>query len=177
MRWLIACVLVLVSPFAMADGRFYGEVQLAAGGVQHSDVDFYPIFGSVSAGMYLVPNIGIELFVDAGLASDKSGEFDLDIEQAYGIAARLQSPANGGLQGFVVLGYVNYTLDQDSQPTTTLLGSSVTEDFTGARISVGLMQRLVRFPNLLVSAEYRHYNADQTLRVDALVFGLRVNTP
>ena len=68
MRWLIACVLILVSPFALAEGRFYGEVQLAAGGVQHSDVDFYPVFGSVSAGIYVVPNIGVELFADTGLS-------------------------------------------------------------------------------------------------------------
>ena len=177
MRWLIACVLVLISPFAKADGRFYGEVQLAAGGVQHSDIDFFPVFGSVSAGMFLVPNIGVELFADTGLSSDESDDFDMDIEQAYGIAARFQSPATGGLQGYIVLGYVNYTLDQDSRPTATLAGSSVNEDFSGARISVGLMQRLGRLPNLLVSAEYRHYNADQPIRVDALVLGLRVNTP
>ena len=177
MRWLIACVLVLFSPFAIADGRFYGEVHLAAGGVQHSGVDFYPVFGSVSAGLYLFPNIGVEVFADTGLSSDKSDGFDMDIEQAYGIAARLQSPAIGGLQGYVVLGYVNYTLNQDSLPTASLAGSSVNEDFTGARISVGLMQRLKRYSNLLVSAEFRHYNADEPLRVDALVLGLRVNTP
>ena len=177
MRWLIACLLVLVSPFAVADGRLYGEVQLAAGGVRNSDVDFYPVFGSVSAGLYLVPNIGVEIFADTGLSSDKSNGFEMDIEQAYGIAARLQSPASGGdLQGYIVLGYVNYTLDQDSRPTAALAGSSVTEDFSGARISVGLMQRMKRFPNLLVSVEYRHYNADQPLRVDAMLLGLRVNT-
>jgi len=167
----------LVSPFALADGRFYGEVQLAAGGVQHSDVDFYPVFGSVSAGLYLVPNIGVEVFADTGLSSDNSDGFDMDIEQAQGIAVRLQSPATQGLQGYIVLGYVNYTLDQDARATATQAASSVNEDFAGARISVGLMQRLKSLPSLLVSAEYRHYNADEPLRVDALVLGIRVNTP
>ncbi|MFK7852983.1 MAG: outer membrane beta-barrel protein [Granulosicoccus sp.] len=176
MRWLIACVLVLVCPLVHADGRFYGEIQLAAGGVQHSEVDFFPVFGSISVGAFLLPNIGVEVFADTGLSSDKSDGFDLDIEQAQGIALRLQSPPNNDIQGYVVLGYVNYTLDQDSLPTATLAGSSVNEDFRGARISVGLMQRLQRFPNLLVSAEYRHYNADEPLRVDALLLGLRVNT-
>ena len=93
MRWLIACVLLSISPFASAEGRFYGEVQVAAGGVQHSDIDFFPVFGSISAGMFLVNNIGIELFADTGLASDKSDGFDMEIEQATGIAARFQSPA------------------------------------------------------------------------------------
>lgn len=177
MRLLIACVLVLISPFTVADGRFYGEVQLGAGGVRVAEVDFFPIFGSVSAGLFLTPNIGVEIFADAGLVSDDSDGFELDIDQAVGIAARLQSPPIDGLQGYIVLGYVNYTLDQASLPVGPLAGTSVNGDFTGARVSVGLMQRLKRIPSLLVTVEYRHYNADEPLRVDALLLGLRVNTP
>lgn len=176
-RWLIACVLAVFSSFASADGLLYGEVQLAAGGVQNADLDFYPVFGSISAGVFVLPGIGLEVFADTGLRADKSKAFKMDIEQAYGIAARFQSPPSRGIQGYIVLGMVNYTLNQTSQPTADVSGTSVTDDFTGVRLSVGLMRRLQRFSNTLVSFEYRHYNADEPLRVDALVFGLRVNAP
>ncbi len=177
MRWLIACVLAVTSSFASADGPLYGEVQLAAGGVQHSDLDFYPLFGSVSVGAFLMPGIGVELFADSGIESDRRGGFNLEVEEAYGIAARFQSPPARGVQGYIVLGWVNFTVDQQARATASLSGSSINEDFTGARVSVGVMQRLQRFRNLLVSFEYRHYNADEPLRLDALLLGLRVNTP
>lgn len=177
MRWLIACVLAVSSSFAVADGPVYGEVQLAAAGVQHSDLDFYPVFGSVSVGAFVLPGFGIEVFADSGLASDRRGGFHLEVEEAYGVAARFQSPPSRGVQGYIVLGWVNFTVDQQASATASLAGSSITEDFQGARVSIGVMQRLQRFRNLLFSFEYRHYNAGEALRVDALVLGLRVNTP
>ena len=177
MRWLIACVLAVTSSFASAEGPLYGELQLAAGGVQHSDLDFYPLFGSVSVGAYLMPGIGVELFADSGIDSDRKGGFNLEVEQAYGVAARFQSPPVNGVQGYITLGWVNFTVDQQASATASLAGSSINQDFTGARLSIGLMQRMQQFRNLLVSLEYRHYNADEPLRVDALLLGLRVNTP
>jgi hypothetical protein len=174
----MACVLALTTSVAAADGPVYGEVQVAAGAVRHSELDFYPTFGSINAGVYVYPNIGIEVFADAGIGSDESDGLDLDIESAAGTGLRLQSPPSaGGVQGYVVLGAVNYTLDQVSSATPNRPRSSVDEDFLGLRVSVGFMQRLKSFRNLQFTAEYRHYNADEPLRVDALVFGLRVNAP
>lgn len=177
LHWLIAGLLAVASSFATADGRFYGELQLGVGGVRHSELDFFPSFGSATAGVYVLPNIGIEIFGDLGLSSGESDGFRLELEGAEGIAARFQSPPSRGIQGYIVLGYVSYLLEQRSSPTGALASSSVDETFRGVRASVGLMQRLVRFPNLQITAEYRHYNADEPLRLDALVLGLRFNTP
>lgn len=173
MRWLLAGVLALFCVTANADGPIYGELQLGAGGVRHSELDFWPGFGSVTAGAYVFPNIGIEVFADLGLSKDTSDGFSMEIEGAHGIAARFQSPPNRGIQGYIVLGYVSYLLEQ----RTAASGARVDETFRGVRASVGLMQRLSRFPNLQLTGEYRHYNADEPLRVDALVIGLRFNTP
>lgn len=175
MRWLIACVLLVASSQALAEGPVYAEVQIGAGGVRHSDLDFYPFFASATVGAYVLPNIGLEVFADTDIAAGEDEDFELAIEQAYGIAARFQSPPINGLQGFIVLGAVNYTLDQSFNSGSSTSTLSVNEDFTGVRVSVGLMQRLTRFPNLIVTAEYRHYNADEPLRLDALLLGLRVN--
>lgn len=177
MRWLIACVLLVMSSHAAAEGSVYGELQLGAGGVSHSDLDFYPAFGSVTLGAFVLPGIGVEVFADSDVASGSDGNFDLEIDQAYGIAARFQSPPMRGLQGFIVLGMVDYTLNQQSDLVGTVTARTISEDFRGARVSVGIMQRLTRLPYLQFTAEYRHYNADEPLRVDALVFGLRVNAP
>ncbi|MGQ7843339.1 hypothetical protein ACUNV4_02600 [Granulosicoccus sp. 3-233] len=177
MRWLIACVLAVSSSFANASGPVYAELQLGAGGLDNSDLSFYPTFGSVNVGLFVLPNIGIELFADTGLSTDRSGDFELEVEQAYGIAARFQSPPVRGTQGYIVLGAVNYTLEQTAAAAGALPASSINEDFTGARVSIGIMQRLQRARNMLVSFEYRHYNAGEPLRLDALVLGLRFNTP
>ena len=175
MRWLIACVLAVSSSFAVADGPVYAEIQLGAGGIKNGDLDFYPAFGGLNVGVYVVPNIGIELFADSGLKSDHSKGFEMDLEQAYGVGLRFQSPAERRVQGYIVLGAVKFTLDQSSEANGSVPATSINEEFTGARVSVGLMQRLQRFPNLQVSMEYRHYNADEPLSLDGLVLGLRVN--
>ncbi|ASJ75518.1 outer membrane beta-barrel protein [Granulosicoccus antarcticus] len=177
MRWLIACVLAVSSSFASADGPVYAELQLGAGRIDNGDLGFYPTFAGFNVGVYLVPNIGLELFADSGLSSDEAGDFDMEMEQAYGIALRFQSPPQRGTQGYIVLGAVNYTLDQTSEASGALPGTSINDDFTGARVSVGIMQRLERIPNMQVSFEYRHYNSGESLRLDALVLGLRVNAP
>ncbi len=59
MRWLIACVLLVTSSCALAEGPVYGELQLGAGMVSHSELDFYPVFGTVSLGAYVFPGIGL----------------------------------------------------------------------------------------------------------------------
>lgn len=175
MRWLIALVLAVSSSFAQADGPVYGELQLGAAGLSNDDLDFYPGFGGINAGFYVLPNIGLEVFADTAVQADSKGGFEMEIEQAYGIGVRFQSPPTRGTQGYIVLGAVNYTLDQQSVNALNQAQTAINEDFTGARISIGLMQRLKRAPYLQVSAEYRHYNADEPLRVDAFVLGLRVN--
>lgn len=172
MRWLIACVLLITSAGALADGPVYGELQVGMAGVRHSDLDFYPSFASGSLGAFVIPNIGVELFGDASIASAEDGNFDMDIEQAYGVALRFQSPPKRGLSGFVTVGAVNYTLNQQLD----IEGSNaISEEFTGARFSIGITQRLTRLPGLLLTAEYRHYNADGPLRVDAFMIGWRIN--
>ena len=177
MRWLIACVLTIFSTFANADGPVYADLQFAAAGVNHSSLDFYPQYASVTAGLFLRPGIGLEVFADTGLASDRKGGFDLEVENAFGIAIRLQSPPVRQVQGFIVIGAVNYSISQKSIAANAPAGSSIEGDFKGVRLSVGLIERLERWDNVLLSLEYRHYNAEEPMRVDALLFGVRINTP
>ena len=177
MRWLIACVLTVVSSLANgADRPLYAELQYAAAGVNHSDLEFYPQFGSASAGVFLRKGIGVEVFADIGLGSDKKSGFDLKVDHAVGIAVRLESPPVRRVRGFIVLGAVNYSITQKAAATDTQNGSSLDGSFTGMRVSVGIAERLKWWENVLLSAEYRHYNAGESLRVDALLLGLRVNT-
>lgn len=152
---------------------FYGELHFGAAGIRHSDLDFFPLFASATAGVFVVPNVGIEIFADAALADEDNAGFDMELSSAQGIAARFQSPPRGGLSGYIVLGMVNYTLTQTPQNALVANGK-IEEDFRGARISVGLVQQLRRVPELSFSAEYRSYYADQPIKVDSLVFGVRL---
>jgi len=176
-RWLIACAFFVFSPFAAAQGPVYAELQIGAAGVQHSNLDFYPRLASISAGAYVKQGIAIELFADGALSADRKNGFDLEVVDAFGIALRLESPPVRRVQGFFTLGAVTYSIKQSASPTPVSSGSLIDGDFNGVRVSLGLVERLKRWDNVLVSIEYRHYNADDPLRVDALLLGLRVNTP
>lgn len=183
MRWLLAWFLVLPFAVASADSPLYGEVHIGAGGVRHSELDFYPAIGSVTAGLYVLPDIGIEVFADSGFSDGEDSDIEIELEEAFGVAARFQSPGQGGLHGYIVLGYVDFSLAQTSElqlttgESATSRESNIDERFTGARVSVGLMQRLSRFPALLLSAEYRNYYSDSSISVDGFLLGLRVNLP
>lgn len=170
-------MLLISSSIASADGPVYGELMLGVGGVTNTDLEFYPALGSVSVGAYVYENIGVELFADSGLRSGEDADFTLDVDQAYGVALRLQSPPVDGVQGFIVLGAVSYTLEQQLSSGVAGSAAGVSDEFVGVRASIGLMQRLVRFPALQLTAEYRHYNADEPIRLDAVLLGLRFNAP
>lgn len=177
MRWLIACVLTIFSSFANAEGPFYADLQYAAAGVNQSDLEFYPQYASVGAGMFIRPGIGLEVFADTGLSSDRKGGFDLKVQNAFGFALRLQSPPVRRVQGYIIFGAVNYSVSQTARSSSSSSASSIDGDFRGMRVSIGLLERLERWENVLLSLEYRHYNADDPMRVDALMLGLRFNTP
>lgn len=153
--------------------NFYGELHFGANGIRHSDLDFFPLFASITAGAFVLPNIGIEVFGDLALAEEDNAGFDVELTSALGIAARFQSPPWQGLSGYIVLGVVDYTVTQS--PQNASIGSgSIEEDFLGVRVSVGVIQQLKRLPRLSVSAEWRSYAVDEPIRVDSLVIGLRI---
>lgn len=171
MRLIVALVLVLVSAHAHSAVSVYGEARLGAGGVRHSNLDFYPGFASFSGGIFIFDNIGIEAFVDTPLSDGERSDFKLGVEDAAGVAVRFQSPAQRGLQAYVLLGYVDFTLKQKG---VTALGERfVTQPFEGIRFSVGVHQRLKQVQGLLFGVEYRNYYADSGITVDGVSVGLR----
>lgn len=175
LRYLFACLLLLASVQAQADIRPYGQAHLGAGGVRHSDLDFYPSFGSLSAGVFLFNNIGIEAFTDTPFSEGKRDVFELDVSKASGFAARFQSTASRGLQAYVLLGYVEYTLEQEERRDGA--NRKVVQDFEGIRVSVGIQQRLKVINGLIFGVEYRNYYADSGITVDGLSAGLRYELP
>ena len=159
--------------------RLYADVQTGVQGVRHSALNFYPMFGSVSAGLWLFDNIGVEVFADVPLADDDNGVFQLEVVDTAGLALRFQSPPTTRFQAYVVLGYVDLTVEQrerlvvESEPRSRL----VRQGFSGLRISLGFAWRVPRVPALLGILEYRNYYTEDELQVDGLAFGLRLNLP
>lgn len=175
MRLIVTLLLVLLSAQAQAGIQLYGEARLGAGGVRHSDLDFYPGFGSFSAGLFVFDHIGIEGFVDTPISPGERGVFELDVTQAAGVAVRLQSPAQRGLQAYVLLGYVDFTLEQEEDGVLGM--RKVKQTFDGIRASIGVNQRLKTIQGLIFSVEYRNYYADSGITVDGVSVGLRFEMP
>jgi len=172
MRWLLALLLTIPSLTSAAESQFYGELQLGVHGVQHSDLDFYPGFISASVGVYLRPHIGAELFLDRAINKGDADNFELEVNEASGVALRFDSPTSRGIQAYVLLGYVTYVINQYEY----LVGSRrlAKENFAGARISVGLAASLPRYKHMQLVAEYRNYDIDAPINVDGFGLGLRV---
>lgn len=149
----------------------YLELQSVIQGLKHDKLDVFGPHGSAIVGTWVRPGIGIEIFADTPLSYGEDNGFEAGVSEAYGAALRLRSPSNNGLYGYVVLGYVDFSVYQE--PKTG--GFEIEEAFTGARLSVGVMQRLQILPALLVTAEYRHLYVDEPIRVDGLSLGLRLD--
>ncbi|MBX2881596.1 MAG: hypothetical protein KTR32_16740 [Granulosicoccus sp.] len=151
----------------------YGDLHLALGGVQHSDVNFNPGFASLSVGVWLWKGIGIEVFGDKGLNAGNDGDFDLEITDASGFAARFQSPSSDGMFAYVVLGVVNTRIEQaeDDNDVQPLL----VQNYRGGRLSIGFGRELQIIPGGRLTAEYRNYFVDDDLQMDALSVGLQLN--
>lgn len=160
---------------SQADIKFYGEASVGAGGVRHSDLDFYPRFGSFSAGFFVFENIGIEGFIDTPMGAGSRDVFDLEVTQAAGAAVRFQSPDQRGLQAFILLGYVDFQLEQQENGVVGL--RTVKQSFDGVRASVGVQQHLQQFKGLIFGVEYRNYYANSGITVDGLSIGLRYEMP
>ena len=71
-----------------------------------------------------------------------------------------------------MLGYVDFTVAQEP---TRGRGREIDERFSGARLGIGLQQRLKIAPALLFGAEYRRFFVDEALHIDGLVLGLRLD--
>ena len=176
---LLPCLVALagaaLAPAVAAEarlGRPYAEVQLGASGVRHSGLDFVSPFAGASAGLWLYPGIGVEAFAETELERGADAGFEAGVAEAYGAALRLSSPARDGLRGYVVLGYVDFTVAQAPRDGA---GREIEERFGGARVGIGLQQRLRVAPALLVGAEYRSFLVDEPIHVEGLVLGLRID--
>lgn len=177
--WLaLACACAVVMRPAGAAGfalEPYVEPYVAGTGIDVGEADFHPFFGGITAGTLLRDGVGVEVHLDTELATDDAAGFELAYERGLGVALRLVSPPQRGLSGYAVIGYSQFSLRQrGNQP---LAGVTIEDEFAGARLSLGVVQRLRRIPWLSVSAEYRHYNVDGGLNVDAFALGLRAEIP
>jgi len=153
--------------------RVYADLQFGLNFIGHSDLDFFPKVISGGIGVWLFDNIGIEAHIDGGISSDRDRAFTVELEDATGLSLRFQSPPVKGLAAYINVGYVDFQLEQvesDSRGTRR-----VSEGFSGARVSLGVVQRLPVLDFLHVTGEYRAYLSDSDLQVDTLAIGLRGN--
>ena len=185
-RLAIACVVLLLSSTVAAAkdrpifvytqspaSRVYADLQFGLNAISLSGLDFFPKVISGGVGVWLFDNIGVEIHFDGGIATDSDGAFTAELEEAVGLSLRFQSPPVRGLAAYINVGVIDFQLVQvesDSRGTRR-----VSEGFGGARISLGVVQRLPIYDFLHVTGEYRTYLSDSDLQVDTLAIGLRIN--
>ncbi len=154
-QWLEAKPGVYLSAFL--DRQSLGESE--------NSVELRPVLGSVSAGYWVRPGIGIELEAGVGLADDSVGSLDLDFESQLGINLRLESMPVSRFAAFALFGYVRSSYD------VSVGGSSSSITLPGGRLSLG-MTYLIN-PFLRIEAGLTHHDYDGDTRVNSFRFGLR----
>jgi len=173
-RLIVALLILLAASQSQAAVKFYAEARLGAGGVRHSDLDFYPQIGGITAGVFVLENIGIgvEAFAGTTIAPGDEGVFEIEMTETVGAAVRFQSPPQlGGLQAYILLGYVNFELEQNENSTSDR--EPVRSSFNGVRVGIGIHQRLQVVNGLSFGVEYHNDYADTGITVDGLSLGLR----
>ncbi len=153
--------------------RPYVEGFAAVSGVNVGDLEYFPAFGGVSAGAFLRPGIGLELHAEGELRAGDDDDFEFAYENGLGASLRLQSPPQRGISGYVLLGYARFSVRQERENGAGA-GAQLSETFGGPRVSIGLVQRLERWPLLSVSAEFRKYYVEDGIDIDSFVLGLRM---
>lgn len=172
---VLACVCTVVTP-VQADVEFrpYAEGFIAGSGIAVANLDYYPVYASLTAGFFFKKGFGLELHLDGEILPGQDDGYELAYEHGGGVGLRFESPPRSGLSGYAVLGYTTFSLRQE-RDNPTVVGDELNADFGGPRISLGLVQRLKRLPYLSVSAEFRKYYVEDGLDIDSVVVGLRVS--
>ncbi len=160
-----------------ASGRVYLEGQVGAANVRVADLQFYPLLGGITAGVYVRPGIALELHAEGGIDGDDDFGFELGFESAAGAGVRFESPPIRRASGYITLGYATWTLSQELVEPVAGDERRLEDDFGGLRASIGAVQRFERVPALSASAEFRTYYNDDGVRATALLLGLRLSAP
>lgn len=166
-----SALLMMSSSAVLAEGeRLYADVAMTANSVKIADNRFTIPTAQARIGVWLREGIGIEVMGATGRDEDTQAGLDLEISSVQGAYLRLQSPFEGGVSGYVLLGGSQYELD-GSTTTSSLPGK---DEFSGGSASFGLLFALPTRVNASVITEYSRHYADDDIQFSGFSIGLRV---
>jgi len=166
---LMLCMPWFAAPAAAAD-RFYLEAHAGFSTIQHSELAFRPIEAHFSAGAYFLENIGVDVSFATAAKEGEDGRFAMELNRLATLSLRFDSPPTDGLSAFVLLGFSQFEASQRAPDNPDK--RSVTEDFQGGSVGIGLRSQLGRSPFSAVGV-YRIHYVDQPIDIDSWTLGVR----
>lgn len=172
MRALLAIVLLTISSSATAAERYYAEYQLGSAGIRHTDLDFHSVDGRFIIGGYYGKGLGAEISFGGPFRVGTDSDFDAQLENFTSVALRFESPPEGGISAYILLGASQFTISQRGVDTIGQ-ARTVKETFRGGTATFGFRKQF-EHSRLSFVAAYQVHDVDQPVDVDTYTVGLRM---
>ena len=130
---------------------------------------FNPIAVGGRLGVYLQPQLGLELHGMVGVDSDEDIDIELDLNRSVGLALRFETPEAQGGKIYFLFGYATSELEMQ-RSGTALPGA---ETFDGGTFGGGAEFRLGNSDRSFLNLQMIRYYQDKGITLDAISLGIR----
>lgn len=149
--------------------ELYGEINTVYVFSKVDSQEFNPIALEARAGMYLEPQVGLEVYLGTGLSDDSQVDIDLSLSALAGVNLRFESPESKGMKVFILLGYGISEWDIDRSGT----GEPGKVDFDDFSYGGGLEWRIGKSKHWFVNLRGQRFLNKDDLSLDSGSLGVR----
>ncbi|MCB1755271.1 MAG: hypothetical protein KDJ38_07100 [Gammaproteobacteria bacterium] len=154
---------------ALADSGWYGDVAAEVYDIRIDGQSYFPRQLKISAGHWLLRDIGLELHAGSSIGSDSSDGFELETAAYQGVSIRWQSPRRFIAKAYILTGYGRLQLDGSLDDT----GFPGKEWFSGPVLSLGLIFPFSERSGWNAGLSYNHYFLEDDLKIEGINAVLR----
>lgn len=149
--------------------ELYGEINAAYVFSQVDKEEFNPTALDARLGMYLEPQVGLEVYVGSGLSDDTEVDIDMSLTTLAGVNLRFESPESKGMKIFILLGYGMSEWDLDRSGTS----EPGKVDFDDFSYGAGFEWRIGKSKNWFVNLRGQRFLNKDDLSLDTGSLGVR----
>ncbi|MGK0440718.1 MAG: hypothetical protein ACJA0N_000513 [Pseudohongiellaceae bacterium] len=165
---LLSFYLLAFCPLASAD-NFYSELSVLYTTTKFDGLSFSQTAAQARGGMYILPQIGIEIYASKGIDDDSNAGLTTEFDYNTGIDIRLETPEQKRAKLFVTLGYSQTAISMSKQDSD-FPGK---ETFRSPSVGIGYEVRAGRDNNISILGKYTYFYDDDEIRISGFNLGAK----
>lgn len=169
MLYTMLCALCFIAPATNA-ATPYGGIGANYLRASISDTRFAMASTEARLGVYLLPQIAVELHASTGILDSSEQDAELSLDYSANAYLRLESPERKNMKIYVLLGYGKSSLDLDRSDS----GLPGSESFNAASYGLGFEFAVRRQQGLYLNLGWQRHYADGQIELDAAGLSLRM---